>query len=109
SDAAPCAGGGVRGRGDMRAIFALAATLLVVAIVRAEEKPVPLAEGPGRDLVEQNCAACHSLDYIRMNAPFLDGKLWEAEVATMIDAFGAPIEAKDAKPIAEYLAKYYGK
>jgi mono/diheme cytochrome c family protein len=94
----------------MKLITAYAATVLVVAATAlAEEKPVPLAEGPGRDLVEQNCASCHSLDYIRINAPFPDAKLWEAEVAKMINAFGAPIDPKDAKPIADYLAKHYGK
>jgi hypothetical protein len=89
--------------------LAIIAAALAPLLAHAAEQPVPLADGPGRDTVEQNCGSCHSLDYIRTNSPFLDAKLWEAEVMKMINAFGAPIEGKDAKTIAEYLAKHYGK
>jgi DMSO/TMAO reductase YedYZ molybdopterin-dependent catalytic subunit len=34
------------------------------------------------DLVDNNCAACHTLDYPRTNAPFMDRKTWQAEAAT---------------------------
>lgn len=74
----------------------------------AEEKPVLLKGAPGHDLVESNCGSCHSLDYIRMNAPFMTGKAWGAEVKKMINAFGAPIEPVDAKTIIEYLTRNYG-
>ena len=87
----------------------LLALLLLAAPAGAEERAIALADGPGRDLVEQNCGSCHSLDYIRINAPFPDAKLWEAEVAKMVNAFGAPIDGKDTKPIAEYLTTHYGK
>lgn len=87
-------------------------TVLVAAAATtgalAEEKPVPLKEAPGHDLVESNCGSCHSLDYIRMNSPFMTGKAWEAEVKKMINAFGAPIEPADAKTIIEYLTRNYG-
>jgi sulfite dehydrogenase (cytochrome) subunit B len=78
------------------------------ATALAEEKPVPLKPGPGQDVVGANCGACHSLDYIRTNAPFMTGKVWEAEVSKMIKVFGAPIEPADAKTIIEYLTKTYG-
>ena len=55
-----------------------------------------------------NCGACHSLDYIQMNSPFLNATGWNAEVTKMIKAMGAPISDSDAKTIAEYLAKNYG-
>ena len=74
----------------------------------AEEKPVPLLEAPGRDLVQSHCITCHSLDYPRTNSPFMDRKAWEAEVNKMISAYGAPITAEDAKVIVEYLAANYG-
>ena len=74
----------------------------------ADEQPVQLKPGPGLDKVEGNCGACHSLDYIRMNSPFLNAAGWNAEVTKMIKAYGAPIKDADAKAIAEYLAKNYG-
>ena len=52
------------------------------------------------------CGACHSLDYVPMNSPFLTAQ-WDAEVAKMIGAFGAPIDQADAKIIADNLKKNY--
>ncbi len=75
----------------------------------ALEEKVRLKDAPNRDLVEANCVACHSLDYIQMNSPFLDRKGWEASVNKMIKVFGAPIKEEDAQKIVEYLSKYYGK
>ena len=74
----------------------------------AEERPVELAQGTGRDVVESNCGICHSLDYIPMNSPFLNAAGWNAEVTKMIKAFGAPIGEADASVIADYLARNYG-
>ena len=74
----------------------------------ADESTIALKKAPGLDKVEANCAACHSLDYIPMNSPFPNAALWDAEVAKMIKAYGAPIEDADAKAIAEYLKKNYG-
>ncbi len=73
----------------------------------ADEQPIELKVTPGRDVVQNNCASCHSLDYIQMNAPFMTGKVWEAEVTKMIKTFHAPIEEADAKVIIEYLTKNY--
>ena len=75
---------------------------------RPRKQPVQLKQAPGLDKVEGNCAACHSLDYIRMNSPFLNAAGWNAEVTKMIKAYGAPITDADAKAIADYLAKNYG-
>jgi sulfite dehydrogenase (cytochrome) subunit B len=85
--------------GGMVVVFSLAA--------RAEEA-VTLKDGPGRDIVEGYCGACHSLDYPRINAHFLNRKGWESEVNKMIKSYGAPIGAADAKTIVDYLATNYG-
>jgi mono/diheme cytochrome c family protein len=82
---------------------------LAAATAFAGEERVRLKEGPGVDKVRQNCVACHSVDYIPLNSPFLDAKGWEAVVTKMTKAFGAPIKPEDAGPIAEYLARNYGK
>jgi mono/diheme cytochrome c family protein len=84
-----------------------AAFVLAAFSAFADEMAIELKDGPGKDAVLNNCAACHSLDYIRMNSPFPDRKLWEAEVTKMIKTFGAPIDDADAKTITEYLVKNY--
>jgi mono/diheme cytochrome c family protein len=77
-------------------------------VARADEATLKLTEGPGHDVVAVNCGACHSLDYIMTNAPFLTSKQWEAEVAKMINAYGADIAPPDAKTIVDYLTRHYG-
>jgi len=59
-------------------------------------------------MVEAQCGACHSLSYVVMNSPFLGPAQWDAEVAKMIKAFGAPIDPADAKSIGDYLKANYG-
>ena len=87
--------------------FALLAALLAVPAF-ADEQPIDLKKAPGLDVVEDNCAACHSLDYVQMNSPFLNAAGWDAEVHKMIALFGAPISDADAKAIADYLKANYG-
>ncbi len=86
----------------------LIAALLAATSCLADEQEIALKPGHGMETVQTNCNSCHSLDYIRTNAPFPNAKLWEAEVTKMIKVFGAPIEEKDAKDIVDYLAKNYG-
>lgn len=83
--------------------------LLPIAAFAAGEEQIRLKDGPGRELVEANCATCHSLDYIQMNSPFLDRKGWEATLSKMVNAMGAPVPKEDAPLIVEYLNRYYGK
>jgi hypothetical protein len=92
----------------MRSVLIAAIAALAVSTSQAAEKPVELKQGAGLDKVVAHCNACHSLDYIPMNARFLDTAGWDAEVAKMINAFGAPIDQADRKVIAEYLRTNYG-
>jgi len=92
----------------MRGLAAAAAGLLIFDFASADEKPVQLKRGLGLERVEAHCGACHSLDYIAMNSPFLSADAWEAGVAKMTNAFGAPIDRPDAKIIADYLKNNYG-
>ncbi len=87
-------------------IALLASALALPAL--ADETQIKLKDAPGRDKVEATCAACHSLDYIQMNSPFMSAAAWDAEVNKMIKALGAPISDDDAKAIKEYLTKNYG-
>lgn len=95
----------------MRSIITLSAACLLAigsTAALADEQPVDLKAAPGKEVVENNCASCHSLDYIKMNSPFMTGKVWESEVTKMIKSYHAPIEETDAKVIIEYLTKNYG-
>jgi mono/diheme cytochrome c family protein len=92
----------------MRSIAIAVMTAVMAISAAAEEPAVQLKRAPGLDKVEGNCAGCHSLDYVPMNSPFLSAAGWDAEVAKMINAFGAPIDPADAKIIADYLKTNYG-
>jgi hypothetical protein len=83
-------------------------TALMAISAAADEKSIQLKQAAGLDKVEGNCNGCHSLDYVPMNSPFLSAAGWDAEVAKMINAFGAPIDQADAKIIADYLKSNYG-
>ena len=103
-------GGRVSPWGGPAVKLALALTLAATAATAAtaQESKVVLKEGPGKDKVMQ-CLACHSLDYIQMNSPFLDKAGWTASVNKMINVFGAPIAKEDVEIIANYLVQNYGK
>ena len=67
-----------------------------------------LKPGPGSEVTQRNCALCHSTDYI-VTQPRGDQKQWDGVVTKMIKVFGAPVSETDARTIAEYLARQYGK
>jgi mono/diheme cytochrome c family protein len=92
----------------MRVKLIAVLAVLLTAEAFANEQPIALKQAPGLDKVEHNCAACHSLDYIEMNSPFLDAGGWDSEMNKMIKVFGAPIPDADAKAIADYLKANYG-
>jgi hypothetical protein len=92
----------------MRLLLITATIAMSGFAARAEEAVTLLKDTPGRDIVEGYCGACHSLDYPRINAGFLNRKGWESEVDKMIKAYGAPIGAADAKTIVDYLTANYG-
>jgi hypothetical protein len=60
-------------------------------------------DGPGADVVNGNCLACHSADMV-LNQPVLSKAQWLTEVEKMRNAFKAPIDPKDVVAIVDYLA-----
>jgi mono/diheme cytochrome c family protein len=82
---------------------------LFASVASAGEDSIQLKEGPGREVVETRCVACHSLDYIQMNSPILDRKGWEASVGKMVRIMGARIDEADVRIIVDYLGTQYGK
>ncbi|MCX7067991.1 MAG: cytochrome c [Methylococcales bacterium] len=89
----------------MRMLFLLLA--FFVSSAMAGEESVQLKDGNGKEAVTVQCAMCHSLDYIPMNATNRAG--WEKTVNKMINVMGAPIEDGDKKIIIDYLANHYGR
>jgi mono/diheme cytochrome c family protein len=68
---------------------------------------VTLKPGTGQDKVLENCAICHSLDYITMQ-PRGSKAQWTATVQKMIRVYGAAIPEDTAPTIIEYLTIQYG-
>ena len=75
------------------------------------EETAQLPPGPNLDVVQANCGACHSADYIATQPrSFPDPHaFWQGEVVKMRTAYGAPIQDADVPKIVDYLAQVYGK
>jgi sulfite dehydrogenase (cytochrome) subunit B len=60
-------------------------------------------------IVQNNCTACHSVDYIQTQPRAQKSKrdFWQAEVTKMIKVYGAPIDDGDIGKIVDYLAANY--
>jgi mono/diheme cytochrome c family protein len=82
------------------------ASLIATAPALAQEQ-VTLKPGPGVDAVTATCSTCHTLNYIRMNSPFLTPDAWKAEVTKMQQAFGGPFDDATAATIVDYLSATY--
>jgi len=65
--------------------------------------------GPNLEVVQNNCTACHSADYIstQPRGPKFKKDFWQAEVTKMIKVYGAPIDDADVGKIVDYLAAIY--
>ena len=65
--------------------------------------------GPNLDVVQGNCGACHSADYVKTQptGPKFKKDFWQAEVTKMIKVYGAPIDEKEVPAIVDYLSTTY--
>ena len=65
--------------------------------------------GPNVEVVQNNCTACHSADYIQTQprGPKFKQDFWRAEVTKMIKVYGAPIDEGDVGKIVDYLTQTY--
>jgi mono/diheme cytochrome c family protein len=73
------------------------------------EETAAFKPGPNLEVVQSNCAACHSADYIKTQpqGPKFTKDFWQAEVTKMIKVYGAPIDEADVGKIVEYLSQTY--
>lgn len=60
-------------------------------------------EGPGADVVNNNCLVCHSAGMV-LTQPPLPRAVWQSEVEKMRNTYKAPIDAEDIPAIVDYLA-----
>ena len=60
-------------------------------------------EGPGADVVNNNCLTCHSAGMV-LTQPRLPRAVWQAEVEKMRNTYKGPIDAEDVPAIVNYLA-----
>jgi len=100
-----------------RILLALAAIAsLGLAAVRAAPVSYTLPEetaafkpGTNLEVVQNNCTACHSADYVNTQPRGEKFKkdFWQAEVTKMIKVYGAPIDDADVGKIVDYLAATY--
>jgi cytochrome c5 len=59
--------------------------------------------GPGADVVNNNCLACHSAGMV-LTQPRLPRAAWQAEVEKMRNTYKALVDAQDIPAIVDYLA-----
>src|SRR5258707_12279764 len=98
----------------------LFATIAIARLVFTSAKAAPVSytlpeetaafkPGPNLEVVQNNCTACHSADYIdtQPRGPKFKKDFWQAEVTKMIKVYGAPIDDADAAKIVDYLAATY--
>ena len=73
------------------------------------EETAGFKPGPNLEVVQNNCTACHSADYIstQPRGPKFNKDFWQAEVTKMIKVYGAPIGEADVPKIVDYLASTY--
>jgi cytochrome c1 len=64
---------------------------------------------PGYQLVQRNCAGCHSAQYAAMQPPSTPRAWWDATVKKMKKPFGAPFPDEDVPAMVDYGGKTDGE
>jgi mono/diheme cytochrome c family protein len=100
----------------LAAALAIAVSTAGLVVVRAKpisyqlpEETATFKPAAGVEIVQNNCTACHSSDYIATQPRAQKSKrdFWQAEVTKMIKVYGAPIDEGDVGKIVDYLAANY--
>jgi cytochrome c5 len=91
------------------ALAAVACPALAAPVnYKTPEEVATFKPGPNLEVVQGNCTACHSADYVATQPPMKNKKdFWQAEVTKMIKVYGAPIAEADVGKIVDYLAATY--
>ncbi len=98
----------------MRALFALPLALMLTACdsapkvafadasITLPDDPIDLPEGPARDVVMENCTACHSPSTM-LQQPKVSREKWESIVGKMRKLYKAPVDDAAAGQIVDYM------
>ena len=78
---------------------------LLAGFVLAAAADSDLPDGKGKEIVEDTCSDCHSLERIKSQRMTEEG--WNGTIREMIEN-GASINSDDVKVIVDYLAKNFG-
>ena len=91
------------------ASLSVASAYAVPVSYTLQEETAAFKPGTNLEVVQNNCTACHSADYINTQprGPKFKKDFWQAEVTKMIKVFGAPIDDADVGKIVDYLAAAY--
>jgi mono/diheme cytochrome c family protein len=60
-------------------------------------------DGPGAEIVNNNCLACHSAGMV-LTQPRLSKAQWTETVNKMVHVYKAPVDQADVQAIVDYLA-----
>jgi hypothetical protein len=95
----------------LSALWALAAHAENRILLKSVNVEIPFGdrmfEGPGSDVANNNCLACHSAGMV-LDQPALSQVQWRAEVEKMRAAYKAPVDFKDVDAIVAYLVSIKG-
>ena len=91
------------------ASLSVASAYAVPVSYTLQEETAAFKPGTNLEVVQNNCTACHSADYIKTQPRGEKFKkdFWQAEVTKMIKVYGAPIDDADVSKIVDYLAATY--
>ena len=78
--------------------------LVLISVVAVGQSPPALPEGPGKDLVEAVCTACHTLE--RVVAKRATKAEWQDKVLEMLQE-DPDVTQQERDRIVEYLAKNF--
>lgn len=89
--------------------FGFAAVHAAPVVYAVPDETAAFKPGANLDVVQNNCTACHSADYIKTQprGDKFKKDFWAAEVTKMIKVYGAPIEDADVGKIVDYLSANY--
>ena len=86
---------------------AQSALVLESTNVTLPDSTAMLPSGPGADVANANCLACHSAGMV-MNQQLMTKAAWEAEVNKMRNVYKAPVAESDVAAITDYLVSIKG-